>query len=509
MGKINTITEKWYQRDWAFIAGFALLKIIIHLPFLTRYGFHHDELYFIACGNHPDVGYVDHPPLVPWIARLATGLFGTSLFGLRIFALLSGAAAVFLTGILVRRLGGNRFAQGLACLAMIITPVFLRNGNLFTIGSFELVFWILGFYILIKIIREDQPKLWLWMGPIIGMGLLTKHSMLFFIFGLIIGLLATRMRKYFKSLYLYVAGGIAFLLFLPNIFWQIKYDWPTLHFIMNLNKNLMQGISPIQFIAGQLLYMHPFNAVLWITGLVYFFRKTTKPYRIFAWIWISVFLLLLITKSKIYYLAPAYPILFAGGSLAMENWINHKKKKWISPAVIIILIVGGIALMPLSVPMLSIDTTEHYADTITFGAFENIYEITGDLRGMFGWEKRVQEVAAVYHSLPEKEKEKTIILAAGYGNAGAVDLLGKKFGLPKARSLTLSYWLWGLPDKSIETVIGMGYSKQSLENAFREVELSAEIQLEHVNPGDTPFPITICRQPKDSLQNIWDRNRPW
>jgi 4-amino-4-deoxy-L-arabinose transferase-like glycosyltransferase len=502
-------TQRWYQRDWAFIAGFALLKIIIHLPFLSRYGYHHDELYFIACGNHLDLGYVDHPPLVPWIARLVTELFGHSLFGLRIFALLSGAAAVFLTGHLVRRLGGDRFAQGLACLAMLITPVFLRTGNLFCITAFELLFWILGYHIIITIIREDRPWLWLWLGLVVGLGLLTKFSLLFFVFGLVVGLLLTDLRKHFKSYHLYAAGIFAFLIFLPNILWQIKYGWPTISFIINLNKDLMEGISLFQFITGQFLYMHPLNAVIWIAGLFFFFSRKGKPYRLLGWLWISVFVLLMISKSKIYYLAPAYPSIIAGGSIVVGSWLHRRGKIWLRYTVVTILAVGGIALMPLSVPMLPLRTTEQYMDIITFGAFENIFELTGDLRGMFGWMERVNAVAKVYNSLPEGEKKRAIILAAGYGNAGAVDYFGKPLGLPEARSLSMSYWLWGLPEGPIETVIGMGFSKKSMEGIFHEVELAAEIELEQVNPWETPFPITICRQPKKSLHSIWSKNRPW
>jgi hypothetical protein len=509
MGKNKDLTQKWYQRDWSFIAGFALLKIVIHLPFLTRYGYHHDELYFIACGNHLDFGYVDHPPLVPWIARLAVELFSHSLFGLRIFSLLSMAAIVFLTGQLVRRLGGGRFSQGVACLAMIIAPVYLRAGNMFNILPFEALFWMSGFYILVKIIQEDRSRLWLWLGLVVGLGLLTKHSLLFFVFGLLFGLILTDMRKHFKSPYLYVAAGIAFLIFLPNLVWQIKHGWPTLSFLINLNKETMEGISPVQFIAGQFLYLHPFNAVVWIAGLVFFFSKKGKDYRLFSWLWISIFVLLLMTKSKIYYLAPAYPCLIAGGSIALGNWVVQKGKKWLRPTVLAVLAGGGSILMPLSIPMFSIDTTEKYVDTITFGAFENIYELTGDLRSMFGWQERVNAIAEVYFSLTEEERQKTMILAAGYENPSAVDFFGKSMGLPEARSLSLSYWLWGMPDGPIETVIGVGFSIKTMEKLFDEVDLAAEIELEHVNPWDTPFRITICRKPKEPLQNIWNRYRPW
>lgn len=510
MKEIKTSSQPWYKNDLALLAGLALLKVMIHLPILTRYGYHHDELYFIACGQHFSFGYVDHAPLVPWIAWLSTTLFGESLFGLRIFATLSGAVTVFLVGLLVRRLGGGRFAQVTACTAMIIAPVFLRTGNLFCLPAFEPLFWVLASYLVVRIIQEDNPRLWLWVGAVVGLGLMNKHSMLFFGFGLAVGLLLTPMRKHFKSPWLYAGGAIAFLIFLPNLIWQFTNGWPTFSFLLNLKAGVMSGISAFQFLAGQLLYLHPFNAVLWISGLVFFlFKKPGKPYRVLAWTWVAVFVLLLVTKSKIYYLAPAYPALLAGGVIALEHWVQHKGKEWLKSASIALLVIGGAAMAPLSVPVLNINTTESYINTVTFGAFKNIYELTKDLRGMFGWKKRVETVAKVYDSLPPEDKKHTVIIAAGYGNAGAVDHFGKAYGLPKAASLSMTYWLWGLPERPIGTVIGVGFNKETMEKLFHQVELAAKVDLENVNPWHTPFQVTICRQPKYSLHKIWEKNRPW
>jgi len=507
--KIQSVPQAWYRNDLVFLMGFALLKVLIHLPILSRYGYHHDELYFIACGEHLSFGYVDHAPIVPWIAKLATTLFGESLYGLRFFALLAGAAAVFLTGLLVRRMGGGKFAQAAACTAMLIAPVFLRTGNLLAIPSFEPLFWLLCSYLLVRIVQEDNPKPWPWVGVCAGLGLMNKHTMLFFGFGLVIALLLTPLRKYFKSPWLYAAGGIAFLIFLPNLIWQMTHQWPTLGFIINLNKGLMSGISLLQFLLGQLLYLHPLSAVVWISGLVFFFKKAGKPYRILGWIWAAVFLLLVVTKSKIYYLAPAYPMLLAGGGVALERWVERRGKNGLKHAVIGILALGGIALAPLSLPVFHIDTMERYIGTITFGAFKNIYELTGDMRGMFGWKKRVATVARVYHGLSQEERERTVILGAGYGNAGAVDLFGKKYDLPNAVSLSQTYWLWGLPDRPVDIVIGMGFAAKSLEPVFEQVETAASVPLENVNPWQTPFIVTICRKPKSPLPDIWARNRPW
>jgi len=490
-------------------AALAGLKILAHLPVLARYGFHHDELYFIACGAHPAFGYVDHPPLVPWIARLSTSLFGDSLVGLRLFPLLAGAAAMFMLAVLVWRLGGGVFAQLTAGLAFLIAPVYLRSQNMLCIPAFEPLFWTLGAYFLVRIIQEDNPRLWLWVGVVTGVGLLNKHAMLFFGFGLVVALALTPLRRHFKSPWLYLGGAVAGLIFLPNLVWQATNDWATVGFLMNLNEGVMSGISVLQFLAGQILYLNPVNAILWIWGLVFFFTRPGKEYRALGWMWLAIFVLLVVTRSKIYYLAPAYPMLLAGGAVALARWVE-RRRAWLRPVTAGVLILAGVAMAPLSLPILHIDTTEQYIHRMTFGAFENVYELTRDLRGMFGWHERVAAVAAVYHRLPPAEQATAVIFAPHYGGAGAVDLFGPEYGLPPATSLSMSYWLWGLPEQgSLTPVIGVGWDKETMEKLFDEVEVARVIRLEHAAPGGADFPVTICRQPKYDLRALWLKNRPW
>ena len=510
MKSLEPAKRPWYRSDPALLAGLALLKLLIHLPVLTRYGYHQDELYFIACGRHLSFGYVDHAPLVPWIARLADTLFGGSLFALRVPATLSTAATVFLAGLLAKKMGGGRFAQVAAAVGMIIAPVFLRTGNMLCLPAFEPLFWVLASYFVVRILQEENRRLWIWVGLIVGLGLLNKHSMIFFVFGLVVGMALTPMRKEFASPWLYAGGGLALLIIAPNLIWQFQNGWPTLHFILNLKEGVMSGISTLQFLAGQLLYLNPVNAILWISGLVFLlFRKAGRPYRVLGWIWLAVFLLLLATKSKIYYLAPAYAAVLAGGGLAVENWTLKRGRDRLKAGFISLLLLGGLLLGPVSLPYFDIDTTESYIHAITFNQFQNIGELTSDLRGMFGWEKRVKTIADVYHNLPAEEREQAVIWAFGYGNAGAVDLLGEKYGLPRAASLTLSYWLWGVPEGKGDIVIGVGIRKKNIEHAFEEVEVAAEVELEHVNPWQTPFTVLICRHPKTPLPEIWKVNRPW
>ncbi len=495
--------------DLTLIGGLALLKVLIHLPVLTRYGYHHDELYFIACGRHLSFGYVDHAPLVPWIARLAVTLFGQSLFGLRIFSVLAGAVAVFLAGLIARRMGGGRFAQAMACLAMILAPVFLRAGNLLCLPAFEVLFWTLTFYLLLRVVQDDDPRLWLWVGLVLGLGLLNKHSTLFLGFGLVAGLALTPLRRYFRSPWLYAAAGIALLFLAPNLIWQAGHGWPTLGFIVNLRAGVMSRISPFQFLFGQLLYIGPISAALWIWGLLFLFAGRGKPFRLFGWIWLVVFILLLLSGSKIYYLAPAYPPLLAAGSVAVDDWIRRRARPWLKPAAMGLLLLGGAALAPLSLPMLPLERTESFVRTITFGQLKNIFELTGDLRGMFGWQERVDVVAEVYGRLTPEEQKRTIIFAAGYGNAGAVDFLGRARGLPRAFSLSMTYWMWGPPKEPFDTVICVGFRPEAAGKIFNQVRVAAKVDLRNVNPWDTPFYVTVCRDPKVPFEKLWSMNRPW
>lgn len=489
--------------SWLLIGGFALLKILLHLPWLQRYGYHHDELYFLDCGRHLAFGYVDHAPFVPWLARLADTLFGQSLFGLRIFSVLAGAAAIFVTGMLTARLGGKKLAITLSCLAMIIAPVYLRTAQMLTIPAFELLYWVVGAYLLMRLVQEEDPKLWLGIGMIVGLGLMTKHSMAFFALGMSVGLAATPLRRHFLSPWPYAGAALAFLLFLPNLLWQTANSWPTLEFLRLLNRGTMSRITLPQFVIGQFLYLNPFTAMIWIAGLFFLFGRAGRPYRILGWIYVAVFVLLVALRSKIYYLAPAYPILFAAGSVALERFAGRRTR--IGPLLVSTLAVGGLLMAPLSLPIFSLPATERYITSMTAGAFKNVYELTGDLRGQFGWPERVAAVARVWRSLPQAEQRETIVFADWYGPAGAVNYLGRAESLPIAVSGHMTYYLWGLPDKKISTVLVLDRPQDGYGEFFADVRVGATVELENVNPWERTFTVLVCRKPRMDLHLCWPR----
>lgn len=494
---------------WTVPIGLALLKLCVHVPLLGRYGYHHDELYFLACGRHLDFGYVDHAPLVPWLARLADALFGQSLFGLRIASTLAGAAAVFLTSTLARRFGGGSFAELLSGVAMIVASAFLRMHNVLCIPAFEPLFWLLGSHLLVRIVDEDAPRLWPWMGVVVGLGLLNKHSMLFFCFGLGVALVATPARKHLASPWLYLGAFIAGVLFSPNVIWQAEHGFPTVVFLENLNADVMRRITTPEFLLGQVFYLNPVTAPLWMAGLVFFFRSPGgRKYRALGWIYVAVFGLLVVVKAKIYYLAPAYPALFAGGAVLFEERVRAGAR-WLRPVAVGVLVLGGAALAPLSLPILSIDATERYVTAATFGAFGDAQELTADLRGQFGWHERVAAVATAYRSLTPSDRANAVVWGGSYGVAGAIDYFGAPYGLPKAVSGHMTYFLWGLPEHPIDVAVAIGVPREDLDKVFYEVTIAVEIDLKDVSPRDRHLSVAVCRKPTVDLHRAWPAFRRW
>ena len=241
------ISRQFLLSDLAILFYLALLTILIH--FLTNggYGYFRDELYYMACGEHLAWGYVDQPPFVALMAFVTRHLLGDSLFALRFFPAICGGLIVLLTGLMVRELGGGRYAQGLAAVAVIVAPVYLAIDNFFSMNCFDEVFWALAGYIVIRILKEGDPKLWILFGLVAGIGLMNKYSIGFLGLGVVVGLVLTPARRHLFSKWLWLGGAIAFVIFLPHILWEIHNGFPTLEFIHNATamKNLPQ--TPLQF----------------------------------------------------------------------------------------------------------------------------------------------------------------------------------------------------------------------------------------------------------------------
>lgn len=434
---------------WPIILSFALAKLALNLYATGHYHYFRDELYFIACGRHLDWGYVDHPPLVALFARLGE-LFGGSLRGFRLVATISGTLRIVLTGVIAARLGGGRAAQALACTAVFLAPVYLAMDTIMTMNSVEHVIWLAALLIVIELANGASEKWWLAFGALAGIGLQNKHSMLFLGGAIVVAMLLTPLRRSLARPWIWIGGAIAALIFLPNVIWQIRHDWPTLELLQNVKntgKNVV--LEPVAFVIQQAMMLNPFSAPLWIAGLVWLF--TRREYRVLAWTYAILLVLFIRLEAKDYYLAPIYPMLFAAGAILVT------RKRIVTVAMAALIVIGGLVAAPLALPILPPERYVAYQRSLGVKPQASEVSHTSEMpqifADQFGWEEMVKQVADYYHSLPPGERKTTAIYTSNYGQAGAIDFYGPRYGLPNAISGHQNYFLWGPRGATGESVI--------------------------------------------------------
>jgi hypothetical protein len=483
-------------------------SILAHLLTVTRYGFFRDEFYFIACSTHLAWGYVDQPPLSAFLLAFSRWLLGDSALGIRILPILAGAVTIFLAGLLARELGGGRFAQGLAALCVAVAPVFLWLGHYFSMNSFEVLLWTAAAYVVVRIIKTGNRKLWVVFGLIAGVGLLNKISMLFLGLGLVVGLLLTEHRREFRCGWFWMGGALAGLLFLPHLVWQAQNGWPTIEFMQNAQNMKMLKLSPPQFLLQQLLLVNPLTLPIGLAGLFYFFFNwRASSFRLFGWVYLALLVLFIQQGAKPYYLAPIYPLLFAAGGVQSQRALTRLAFPWMKPAVVALLLLGGLVLAPVALPVLAPGSLTRYLVFLhvqpASGENHKMGKLPQHFADMFGWDEMVAEVARVYHSLPAEERARTAIFGRNYGEAGAVDFLGRRYGLPRAISGHNNYWLWGTRGQSGEILIVIGGKREDIEKFYETVTACGSITHEYAMPYESNLTVWVARGPKNRLKAVW------
>jgi hypothetical protein len=499
----------------ALVLYLAAVKLLLYALAAGRYGYFRDELYYLACAEHLDWGYVDQPPLIALAAWFSRHVFGESLHALRLLPALAGAGEIVLAGAIARQLGGRRFAQALAALGVLAATIDLGLGNLLTMNAFEPLFWMGCAYVLILMIKRQDPRLWVAFGVLAGLGLENKYSMAIFGFGALLGLLLTPERKLLVSKWLWMGGAIAFLLWMPNLLWNIHYHWPFLELMRNIRVSGRDiQLGAVDFILQQILMMNPVTCPLWLVGLLFlFFSRQGKPFRVLGWAYLATLVVFIVLKGKIYYPAPAYPMLLAAGAVAAENAMDRRGAAWPKPAIVAMLLAGGAALAPVMLPILPVELYLRYQASLPFKVPATEKSHLGAAlpqwyADQFGWQEMTTTVARIYDSLPPAEREKTAIFGDNYGEAAAIDFFGPKLGLPKAISGHQNYFLWGPRNYTGEVVIVLGGRAKDLRRVFNQVEVAA--QLNH--PYALWFenrPIFLCRGLKGNLQDLWPKVKNW
>jgi 4-amino-4-deoxy-L-arabinose transferase-like glycosyltransferase len=491
---------------WVWIL--ALCGTLLHFLFNRQYGFFRDELYYAACGEHLAWGYVDHSPLAPWVARFSRAALGDSLFALRFFPALASAAKIFLGGWIAREVGGRKFAQAFGAFTVLCAPIYLTFDNFFSMNSFEPVFWMACAAIVLRILNGGDERLWLLFGVVAGLGVLNKHSMLFFGSGLTAGLLLTRARWVFRSIWIWVGGGIVVLLFLPNLLWEVRNHYPTIQLLQTVIGTKYSTVTPLEFIAEQMLLTHPLAAPVWLLGLWFFLRdEAGKKYAFLSLAYFVVLAEMILLHGKIYYQAPAYVMLLAGGAVWLEKRALPRTGAWLKPVLVVPLVAGAAIAAPLAMPVLPVQQAIKYCaywdvkavrvENIPLGDLPQLF---GD---MFGWEEQAQAMSRGYNSLPEADRPKAALLAYNYGEAGAIDYFGKRYGLPHAISGHNQYGYWGPRGYSGEVVVAIGFTESRLQRSFSDVRPFETISPTHAMPEESNLTIYICRNPKRNLTTNW------
>src|ERR1035441_2889167 len=488
------------------VAAIAVAKLLLHLYAGRHYGYFVDELYYIACSHHLDWGYVDQAPLIALITRISGALFGESLPAIRLFPALAGAALVFLTGLVARELGAQLFGQALAALAVLLAPGFLATDNFLSMNAFEPLFWTGCAYVLIRIIKTGKPKLWLWFGLLAGLGLANKKSIVIFGAGLVLGLMLTPERCVLRSPWFWIAGLLAFLLFLPNLLWNIQHHFPFLELQENIRRDGRNvSLSLASFFGEETLAMLPLSAPIWIAGLWGLLRGR---YRALAFAWAVATAIILAMNPRVYYLFPAFPMLFAAGAVQFEAWLERPRLAWIKPVWCALMVLMGAPLAPTLLPILPPETYIRYvkATHLQPPPIENarLGPLPQLFADQFGWEDMAAAVARVYYSLPADIRPRTAIFGQNYGQAGAIDLFGPKYGLPPAISGHQNYFLWGPRGATGESMIVMAGSREDLERKFNVVRVVAHVEHPYAMPYEHIY-IFYCQGLKGPLAEAWPK----
>jgi hypothetical protein len=484
-----------------------LAALLFHLSTAGRYGIFRDELYYLACGAHLDWGYVDHPPLVALVARIASALFGESLVGLRLFPALFGAATAWTAARLARELGGRAYAQRLAAVCVTLGGSMLFTFQMLSMNALDHLVWALGFLLAARALRTGSTRAWLGFGVVAGLGLENKLSVLFLGAGIAAGLVLFR-RDVLARRGPWLAALVAALLFLPHVLWQVAHGWPTREFVANAQAEKMRAYAPLEFLASTLPEAGAGSVLVVAAGLAGF--VALRPRRVLLPLgaaFVAVLALLVASRSKPYYAAPAFVLAFAAGGAWLEALRPRVPARVARFAAAGLAVAGGLALAPFAKPLLPVDNYVRYAEALGVAPEPSERHALGRLpqhfADMHGWPELARAVADACARLSPEERSRARVFGQNYGEAGAIDFYGPALGLPPALSGHNSWFLWGPGAWTGELAIVIDDEREDLLELFEEVELAGRTDCTDCMPYEDDLPIWICRRLRRPNSELW------
>ncbi len=477
----------------------AVLLVVLHTITNGQYGFHRDELATLDDARHLAWGYVAYPPLTPFLGRIGMELFDSAPSGVRIFTALAQAVVVVLGGLIARELGGGKAVQIMAALAVAASPVSMIEGHLFQYVSFDLLWQVLAVFFAIRLLQSGNERWWVGIGAAVGLGLMTRYTMVWFVAGLTAGFLITSARHLFMSRWLIAGVAVALAICLPNLLWQASHGFITYDFLRTIHARDIRigraaGFLPKQF----LIPAGPLTIPLWIAGLYfYFWRPEGKRYRVLGWTFAATLLLFALSRAREYYTAPLYPMLLAAGAVLTGRWPRWAQTlAW--SGVVISLGLAIAFLLPVA--------------PVGSAWFAASLKVNGDLREEIGWHDLVDRVADIFNALPPDERADAGILTGNYGEAGAIDLYGPARGLPQALSRANSFWLRGYGARPPGTLIVVGLRPDFVTAHFATCESAGMISNRFgVVNEETEYDkyLWVCRGLREPWPEFWRKIKAW
>lgn len=486
----------------------ALATLLLHLVLGNGYGYFRDELYYMVAGERLAFGYADYPPFIALVAALSRALLGDSLLAIRLLPALAGSATVYLTAWMARELGGGRFAQALAGLVLLTAPLFRITANMLSPIPFDLLWWAAAFALLVRLLHRDEPRLFLWLGVVAGLGLVTKYNMLLFGLGLVLALAATPERRFLRTRPLWLGGGIALAILLPNLLWQYQHDWPSVGYVLGLGRVLLAETPLAQFLNELVLGLNPLSWPILAAGLYFTLRtEEGRRYRVVGWLCLSLYLVLLVLRGKSYYFAPLHPPLLAVGAMVVERKLRRTAQR----AALAVVVCAGLVMLPMALPILPLRAFLVYSALLgqtVHGSFTGeTQRLPSHFADMHGWPELVDAVARVYDGLAPEEHARAAIYARYFGEAAAIDILGDARGLPSSISADFNYFYWGPGEPVPDLLVVVGLPAERLERMCGAHEVVAVHTHPYALAPEQTVPISICRALVRPLGEMWPELR--
>ncbi len=499
---------KKISNEWLLIIALAFVKLAIHFLTNTNYELHRDAYLYLAQGDHLDWSFLSVPPTTAVIGNITRFLFGDSVFSIRLFPAIIGAASVIMIGLIIKNLGGKIWAILIGCTAFIVSLAFLRSNTLFQPVSFDEFYWLLSTYFILKLVQTKNPKFWIHLGITWGLAFLAKYNIGFLILAFGVALLLTSDRKLFLSKYFLYGSALGLLIILPNLVWQYQHKFPFVYHMTRLRETQLVHVRISDFLMAQVL-MNFSNLLVWLLGLAFLlFFKAGKKYRAFGYTYLAVLFLYILLKGKGYYALGIYPILFAFGGFAIEKYLAGRWS-FLKPIILALMILTTLPLLPYSLPVLPLDKMVAYGEkSKRFGGegalrWEDgrIYPLPQDYADMTGWKELGDIVIKAYQSLSDSEKVDCAIYAENYGQAGAIKYYGKKYKLPEPICFSESFLFWAPDSVKFHTLIYVNDDKREVSYYFTTVELVGRITDPYAREIGTP--VWLCRTPQNGFEQFY------